>query len=152
MSNQILELSPEEAAIIQARREVEKGNVGKKKEVFGYFRVLVGQHVEANAKGEEVLYSPASGPFPAYSDLVTRFGDDKFQLVSRGPSNLSGPVAQAASEGFNSVVPVTALNTKEDTFDSMTVAELQQHAANEEIDLGKAKTKAEILLVIRQNS
>ena len=152
MSNQILELSPEEAAIIQARREVEKGNVGKKKEVFGYFRVLVGQHVEANAQGQEVTYNAVSGPFPAYSDLVTRFGDDKFQLVSRGTTNPSGNVAQAASEGFNSVAPVTAFNAKEDTFDAMTVEELKQHAANEEIDLGKAKTKAEILSVIRQNS
>lgn len=148
MSNQILELTAEEAAVIQARREVEKGNGPKKREVFGWFRVLVGQHVEANAKGEECLYNPASGPFSAYSDLVKRFGDDKFQVAQRP----DGSVAQAASEGFNSVAPVTALNPKEDTFDAMTVEELKQHAANEEIDLGRAKTKADILNIIRQNS
>lgn len=40
-------------------------------------------------------------------------------------------------------------NTMNDVLDSMSVEDLRKHAASEEIDLGKAKSKDEILKVIK---
>lgn len=152
MVDQILNLTTEEIAVINARRAVEKTGSPQKREIFGYFKVLVGIHVQNDENGVEQTYNPTSGAFPSYSDLCARLGDDKFQLVSKGPQNPRSAVGQAAFEGFNSNAPHTAFNPKEDTFDAMTVEELKSYAASEEIDLGKAKTKAEIIAVVRQNS
>ena len=50
-------------------------------------------------------------------------------------------VAKAAAEGFAATT---------DTLDSMTVSDLKELAVEEEIDLGKASTKADIVSVIRK--
>lgn len=63
-------------------------------------------------------------------DLVARFGEDKFRKLHPGDI-----VPEARTSGPD--------------FDKMTVEQLKQHAEAQEIDLGKAETKAEILAVLK---
>lgn len=146
----VLELTADEQAMILAKREKAKQPDNKK--IFGWFRVLEGQHIDFDPKDpssiEGKLYSKSSSPFPSYSDLVTRFGDDKFVLVKVGAEPPNGSEAMVSTQPTLAIQ--TALNPKEDTFDAMTIDELKNWANGESINLGKAKTKPEILAVIRE--
>jgi hypothetical protein len=76
--------------------------------------------------------------------------DDLKQKLQGTPTGQT--VQEAAEAGFytdenKKIQPTTPTN---DTFSSMSLDELKKHAASEEIELGKAKTRDEVLRVIRQ--
>lgn len=129
------------------------------------FRLKVGKHgstlrtplVDAagkpvvNAYGKQIvrkktlIYS-ASDPVTRYiesdHDLAKRFGADKFERL---PDNFNFPTEADVEDVGEDVVDKDA----GDEFSDMTVAELKQYAEEMEVELGDAKTKPQILKVLR---
>lgn len=129
---QILEISEEEAATVLAMRE--KKEAAKILKPYGKFVVLVGEH-EEGLDGK--LHNKDTGPFLSSSNLTKRFGEDKFRLIS-----LCEGVEVGETEDPNDYEP-------EDTLAAMTVDELKQFAAEQGLDIGRAKTRDAILKAIR---
>jgi hypothetical protein len=80
--------------------------------------------------------------------------DDFLKRVQEEARRLS-PAAEAAKEGFDTHKTDVGRYPKpvdyEDTYDEMTVDELKAHAASEEIPLGSAKSKKDIIAILRQH-
>lgn len=96
------------------------------------FRVKAGSHIENNGKAYK-----AGDTFEANVDRVAQFGHDKFERVH----DFDQP-----SQG--GVVTKTVFVT-EATLKGMTLAELQSLAAEEEVAIGNAKTKEELVKVLK---
>jgi len=98
-----------------------------------------GSHVQADIKtGENVMYHKGD-TFESTIDL-RKFnipGATKFRLIEGFEENLT-----AASQ-------TTQPQNSEDTLNSMTVAQLRELAAEEEVDLSTASTKKEIIEAIQ---
>ncbi len=117
----------------------------KKKKFFGRFLLLAGSHNEGGRtyKRGDVVDSA--------SDLNQMNAPNaiKFQRVA----NDFNPTVQEQSNdlGKTSVLPPTATADKA-VYDEMSVSELRKVAASEEIDLGEASKKEDIiqLLLINQ--
>lgn len=130
------------------------------------FRLLAGQHIQTDPDGQERLYKPGQ-VLEAKADLATRW-PEKFGRVAEGtPLDVgmltrvppSESVADAAQRGFDpatsntgALPPSSPLPAGEDTFSHMTLNELKAFAAEEEIDLKGARTKEEILAVLRKST
>lgn len=98
-----------------------------------WFKLLNGLHDQGDGK----VYRRGD-VVNSKQDLEKRFGPAKFQRVA--------DPAQVKEEEPVASAPVSV----QDEFSDMTVAELKQFAASEEIDLGSASRKDEILAVIRE--
>lgn len=96
----------------------------------------------------EVFESPRT-------DLASRPGTPvRVELVPDGtPLTPAKPGIRARrdrkAQEAEPVKPKMPANEVTDTYESMTVADLQRHAAAEEISLGAAKSKAEIIAALR---
>lgn len=116
------------------------------------FRVLAGKHSERGRiwmRGQVIETT---------TDLASRFNGatvvrQKFERVPDGtPADPGVPVDQFTDPEFNKSSPSESETRGVDlmaTYESMSVEELRQVASQEEIELGKAKTKPEILNVLR---
>ena len=96
------------------------------------FRILHGQHIAGkDENGKRIVYRGADGKghsgdvFESEFDLVARFNDPRME-----------------QQKFERVF-------HEDPLDSMTVKQLRQLAEDEEIDLGSATAKNDILRIVR---
>lgn len=96
------------------------------------FRVQAGQHIQRDSDGVSRTYS-AGEECDSDRDLVALFGEEKFRLVSGSP-----------------VAPAQSNNRSDDGLLAKTVADLRELAEEEEIDLGDAKTKVDIIKAIRK--
>ena len=113
------------------------------------YRLKRGKH-QQTVNGKVVVYSaldPAGNPRPGFGkddefvtssvDLIGLFGPEKFERV---PDDQQPQAAPAPA-------PVV---TDGDGLDGLTVAQLKTLAAEEEVDLGPAKRKAELVGAIRE--
>jgi hypothetical protein len=129
------------------------------------FRILVGKHSEGyhlGADGRRIkpkIYC-ADGKqdgniIETTTDLckMNHPGANKFQRLYESPKSSSDPeaVAEAAHEGFYGMPEDPAVKAKSDGLDGKNAAELRKIAEEEEIDLGSAKTKDQILGRIRES-
>lgn len=140
------------------------------------FKVLAGKHAEG--KGADLRVYRKDETIDTDYDLAKKFNGPysnmkKFELISdsgptaepsKSPPNLSGSapsaVVAAAKQGFDTINPPkpvvpepvkTQPNPKQydDTLESMNEVELRKFAEAEEIDLGNAKNKKDMLRAIR---
>lgn len=95
------------------------------------FRVKAGCHQESDGK----MYR-AGETFESDKDRAAQFGHDKFERV------------HDFSQAQGAVATKTVFIT-EATLKGMSIAELQSLAAEEEINVGSAKTKDELVKVIK---
>lgn len=108
----------------------------------GSFKILAGQHVadgKVYHKGEVV---------ESTVDLEKTQGANKYKRVSGTPATEPETPAEPSTE-----TPVTEPSGMDsaDTLDAMTVADLKELAADEEIDLGGAHLKADIIAAIQKS-
>ncbi len=113
------------------------------------FKLTRGKYVNGKtADGKPIVMKPGD---IVESDvhLDKRFGRKKFERLddSFSAASIAAETAQAAREGFHGKDAATAV--VEDTLSAMTVSELRQLAEEEELDLGRSKTKDELLAAIR---
>jgi hypothetical protein len=96
------------------------------------FKLLVGQHAEHGRvyKAGDIIETDYD---------LNRFNAPKAEKFQR----ITGEEAQAITQSQAAQAPV------DETLESMTLQELRNLAAEEELDLGNAKTKAEIIAAIR---
>lgn len=128
------------------------------------YRLEVGCHSEGtpvinNASGiEEIrhtMYYQGEYFLSVHPDLVERFGADKF---TRLPDNFVMPASGKADEPNKlqpNAGPIPQLPTGGNAqvdLSSMTIPELREYAAGEEIDLGGATKKDDIIAVIQKFS
>lgn len=93
------------------------------------YKLLIGRHVVKGHKAF-VATEPGNNVVESDVDLVKKFGADKFQRLEDVPQNL---------------LP----NGENDGLDEMTVAKLRQFASDQQIDLGNATKKDEIISILR---
>jgi hypothetical protein len=100
---------------------------------------------------EDDLLKYNGGPMdPKKFELVLdELTDLKSMLSAREKLEQRIKVAQAAEEGFRTSQTDAAKYPANDTLESMSVAELRKYAEEEEIDLGAATKKDQILNIIR---
>lgn len=113
------------------------------------FRILRGKHNqgERHPDGRPVIYA-RNDVVESETDLCklnAGMATKKFERVDD-----STPLTNPDAAGKSVPSPET-VDPNEDTFNEMTVAELRQFAEQEEIDLGKARTKDEIIAVLRSH-
>lgn len=103
------------------------------------FRIRAGAH-----QGEKGKIYTQGDVIETDRDLVALFGADKFDLVSGKPKteNVS---RQVQTPTVRDTPPTTTLPD----FDTMTVAQLEAFAEENEIDLTGAKTKAEKVAILK---
>jgi hypothetical protein len=146
--------------------------IQKKVKPIRYFRILAGFHggkCVVNEDGEPthrpIIYGVKRPPdgieddqwggdlVPDTADLCKKFnypGSIKFEeIFNVNPSDKLSPVALAAKSGFEIGNTANLNPSANDPFDDMTIPQLQAHAQAEEIPLGKAKTKEEIIKILR---
>lgn len=137
-----------------------------------YFRILAGFHAGKNVINEygedttrPIIYGAKRPPdgiaddqwggdlIPDTADLCKKFNSPrsiKFEeVLGFNPSEQLSPVALANKQGFESGNIASLNPSTNDPFDDMTIPQLQAHAQAEEIPLGKAKTKEEIIKILR---
>jgi len=117
------------------------------------YQVVVGRHAEMvsitneGKVGETVnTVTYHEGDYFESSDpkLVERFGADKFMRL---PDNFD---VVAANRNKGQVIQSQEIpSMSSDTLSSMTEKELRDYAAEEEIDLSGAKSKADILKILQ---
>lgn len=105
----------------------------------------VGLHIANDAVGKERVYKPGD-VVESSSDLSQRW-PEKFERVFDDVPVSKGENSPGAGES-NTSAPITP-NNSVDTFDAMTLDELRKFAAEEEIDIRSAKTKAEAIKLIK---
>ena len=116
------------------------------------YRLKRGKH-QQTINGKVVVYSaldPAGKPRPGFTsgdefvtssvDLIGLFGQEKFERV---PDDQQPQPAPAPA-------PAPAAVPDGDGLEGLTVAQLRTLAAEEEVDLGPAKRKAELVGAIRE--
>ena len=109
------------------------------------FKVLRGIHSESG----RTYY--AGSIVDSKSDLLTMnhvSSTPRFQRVESDPSETHA----AALKGYNTINEIQSPKAKEpekDAFTTMTVDELRKFAEETEVDLGKARTRDQILVVLR---
>jgi hypothetical protein len=119
---------------------------------FQQFRLLVGTHCEGEKDEDNRLIMYKQGDIvETKSDLCAKFnsvGSVKFERIETENAQLplSKPVTQAPGGSVKTATPAA---NPIDTFEAMSVEELKKHAEQEEINLGKAATKPEIIKVLR---
>lgn len=109
------------------------------------YRLLVGQHIqndpetksESHPRGIEVTYN-AGDTF--VSDTLL----EKFNSPGHSPK-----FERLQDDVKVETVQQAAITKHGDPYDTMTVAQLQAHAAAEEIDVRRARTKDDIIRLIR---
>ncbi len=136
--SQVLELSPEEAELVIASRQQKEAV--KVLKPYGLFKVLVGTHFEAL---DQELHHKTTGPFWASSNLCKRFGEDKFRLLKLA-ENIEPEEDQDAPDLEDD-------EEQEDTYSTMTLDELKTHAAENGVNLGRAKTADAIVKLLRKH-
>jgi len=108
------------------------------------FRVLCGVHSEGGRTYE------AGSVVNSKSDLsrLNYPGVERFERLPDGDLPKSDPaeVAAAAQAGYDTA---NEMQSKKDSLDGMTVEELRKFAEGKEVDLGKARTREQILAVLR---
>ena len=111
------------------------------------FKNLVGSYQAPSVDGEQPVVYPEGSVFESKLDLAKRFNDRRVTKFKRMPDDAELFIAErkAASD----VAPVEE-PPEDDVFSGMTIAELQEEAKEAGIDLGKAKTKKDILKVLRE--
>jgi hypothetical protein len=128
------------------------------------FRLLSGTHHEA--KWDMTSRPSIDRGRTYYQGEVIETDNDLSIFNGRGTASpkfaLLSPetetVAEAAARGFNTIhknaptksPPEPAGPSNKDMLDTMTVNELRKFAEDEEIELGDAKTKEQILKVVRE--
>lgn len=115
------------------------------------FKLLRGVHVDETGRHE-----PGKNPIiESETDLVKRFGGDRYQMLEGPPVPLPRTKAEAKVEA-QSAVEKSYLETaggpppEEDGLEGMSVRELKALAEQREIDLTTCTGKAEILNTIRE--
>ena len=104
------------------------------------FKVLRGMHAEGGRTYE------VGSIVDSASDLCTLnyvSSAPRFQRVESDPEEVSA----AALKGYDTINEMQP--AKKDALDGMTVEELRKFAEESEVDLGKAKTREQILAVLR---
>ena len=145
-------LTEEEIELIKARRRGK--NRHRNKPIVGRFQILVGMHHEgdvtyaANVKGRNIIDST--------SDLEARFGREKFRRIGDGEEPMpvlrddQAPTRRPPVDKVKDTKGKEPLDPQPDTdYDNMTIAQLRQVAEEDEIDLGGATLKSDIIAAIR---
>ena len=96
----------------------------------------------AKEKGNNVIHTT--------TDLVRKFGPEKFSLLEGGEEVEEEPVAEQGSNNPEGDKAPQKNDGLVETLNAMTVADLRKMAEEEEIDLDNATRKDEIVNVIRQ--
>lgn len=135
---QITQLSPEEIQLVLANR-------GKKEEEakrvpYAKYRLLVGMHVE----GLDGKTYQKGDIFWSCTNLSKRLGEDKFRFISLA-EGVAPQDEEADPEDYDEEYE------PEDTLAGMTIEELQNHAAEQGINLGRVKTRDKILSICRRH-
>lgn len=120
------------------------------------FRLKRAQHCDTDPHtGKNTVYVKGD-VFDSDKDLLrenrSNPDKDRFELVSSDtPMHYNGcPLTRKEQkEGKTTTPTVVNPTAAEDTFSSMTLDELKKFAQAEDINLGKAKSKDEVLAVIR---
>lgn len=140
------------------------------------FRLLVGQHnakdftatptmvVNKDTGKEEPAYptrvydakDPNNNVVETDIDLVARFGSEKFRLVAETPAATRDEILARKAELDRQLQELEAKEASSVTtpsakpsFDSMTRAQLESYAHENEIDISQARTKDEILAILK---
>lgn len=115
------------------------------------WQVVAGSHIENDLEGNEAVYSQGT-KFWSKNDL-SKFngpGAVKFELIEKkvvDDPRREVSLAPAAPESLpSSPAQVSGM----ETFNSMTVQELKKWAESEEVELGAAKSKEQILQAIEK--
>lgn len=109
------------------------------------FRLLAGMHIQNDPmSGKERIYR-AGAVFESVTDLARRW-PEKFERVLDSTPLTPDP----AASGMDASPSSAPLPSSGDEYEGMTVKELQALAAEEEIDLKGARTREEILTVLRK--
>lgn len=95
------------------------------------YRLRAGSHIDKNGTYKQ------GDVFDSDEDLVKRFGHQKFERVYSEVTHKPVEKSDKASD------------KSDDGLESMTLEELRKFAEGEEIDLGKATRKDEIIKAIR---
>lgn len=138
MPAQVTHLSEEEAQLVMAMRNQREAE--KEKAPYAKYRLLEGQHVEAL---DGKVYSKGD-IFWSCMNLTKKFGEDKFRWICMA-DGVSAPNEEVDEENFD------ADYEPEDTLAAMTIEELQAHAEQQGINLGRAKSRDKILAICRQH-
>lgn len=126
------------------------------------FRLLQGSHAEEKVPGDPntlTMYRQGDVFFSS-SDLsvLNSPGSTKFERIHDDKPIPAAPppvvaTAQGTAVASSSATPVTKAEPKGvdigPTLESMTLEELRRHAADEEIDVAKLKTKDEVVKAIK---
>lgn len=136
------------------------------------FRLLAGQHIQKedvkDDSGKVVINEETGKPerasrvynqgdvVPSETDLVKKLGASKFQLIDSGKKSrkeqaLAEQGAKNRARSEQGTEDDSRAEEVTDTFDDMTVAELKDYAAENEIDLEGAHLKADIVKKIRES-
>lgn len=125
------------------------------------YRLLVGQHIE-NIPGTEIEATYSAGDTfesasnlerfnsPGHSPKFERLQDD----VKVGPKSRvkATPTPEQLPEVQTQLNDEESTDEATDTLESMSVAELYKFAKENDIDLGRARKKNELIEVIRKAS
>lgn len=115
---------------------------------MNYYRVLVGIHVDD--KGKEY---PTGTIVATETDLVAKFNSPnsrKFEQVTKEEAEVfAAKLAREKNKGQRGRSTQDAGLTENDNLEKMTIEELRKKAADEEIELGNATKKEDIIKVIR---
>ena len=139
---QILDITPEEAELIKAHRNQKEAQKVALKP-YGFYKCLIGSHFEAL---DQKLHSNTTGPFWSASNLTKKFGEDKFRFIKLHEEVEESEDLEEENEEY---IPIDA---EDDPFSSMTMDQLLQHAAENNINLGKSKTYEAVLKKVRAAS
>ena len=113
------------------------------------FKNLVGSYQAPSVGDQRPVVYPEGSVFESDLDLAKKFNDRRVTKFKRMPDDAELFIAKHKSAVDAELVEEPP---EEDVFSSMTIAELQEEAREHEIDLGKAKTKKDILKVLREET
>jgi len=100
------------------------------------YQLMVGLHEDEN--GLHSAKDPKTNIITTHLELDKKFGREKFRRLHT--DEVAAPVASSTSDN----------NGDREALEGMTIKELQKYASGEEINLGDAKTKDEIIDTIIQ--
>ena len=108
-----------------------------------HFQVLAGRHQDEST-GKFVGQGCESNYTTSDQELDVKFGRDKFMRLAGPPASVAREQAQAAAGSPG------AVTVEDDLFGDMTIEQLKQYAKSENIALGSATKKEDILAIVRQ--
>jgi hypothetical protein len=110
------------------------------------FKNLIGTYQAPNPDGQPIVY-PQGSVFESNIDLAKRFNDRRAIKFKRMPDDSEVHVAEVGKSRLDEVDD--SPSEPDDVFSSMTLAELREEAREHDIDVSGARTKRDVLKIIR---